>query len=433
MTGVLVAVGPRWDSRLATTVEAARDLELARRCADLADLLAAAASGLGTAAVVSGDLRGLDLTAVSTLRASGVAVVGVSDPVDEGSERHLRQIGVDVVVPADVAAADLAESVLAASAAPGGAGAPASGRHEAAGVVSSERVVTPSAFPPVPEAEPQEPARVVAVWGPCGAPGRTSVAVNLAAELALLGVPTLLVDADTYGGSVAQVLSLLDEAPGVAAAARAAEQGTLDLPVLARLAPEVLPGLRVLTGLPRADRWPELRQAALERVYDVARLLARVVVVDCGFSLEDDEELSYDTRAPRRHAATLTSLATADTVVAVGACDPVGLQRLVRGLQELGTVPSGEVLVVVNRLRAGAVGPRPAEHVTAALQRFAGVVPATFVPDDPAAFDAALLQGRVLAECAPSSPARAALRTLAATLGGVDVPSNVRRRKLITR
>ena len=43
-------------------------------------------------------------------------------------------------------------------------------------------------------------------------------------------------DADTYGGSVAQVLSLLDEAPGLAAAVRAADHGSLDLPGLARLA-----------------------------------------------------------------------------------------------------------------------------------------------------------------------------------------------------
>ena len=44
---------------------------------------------------------------------------------------------------------------------------------------------------------------------------------------------------------------------------------------------------------PKAERWPELRGAALERVLEVARSLAEVVVVDVGFCLEDDEELSY--------------------------------------------------------------------------------------------------------------------------------------------
>ena len=82
----------------------------------------------------------------------------------------------------------------------------------------------------------------------------------------------LLVDADTYGGCVAQTLGLLDEAPGIAAACRAADQGLLDLPALSRIAPEVVPGLRVLTGLPKAERWPEVRAAALERVLELSRV-----------------------------------------------------------------------------------------------------------------------------------------------------------------
>ena len=62
----------------------------------------------------------------------------------------------------------------------------------------------------------------MAVWGPTGAPGRTTVAVGLADEAARLGISTLLVDADVYGGVVAQVLGLLDESPGLAGAARLA-------------------------------------------------------------------------------------------------------------------------------------------------------------------------------------------------------------------
>ena len=188
--------------------------------------------------------------------------------------------------------------------------------------------------------DPPAPTPVTVVWGPTGAPGRTTVAVTLAAQLAAAGVRTLLVDLDTWGASVAQVLGLVDEAPGVAAAARASEQGTLDVPGLARLAPEVVPGLRVLTGLPRADRWPELRAAAVEDVLRLARGVVDHVVVDAGFAVEDDEELSYDTAAPRRNAATLTALEAADHLVVVGAADPVGLQRLVRAVQDVAVLPS---------------------------------------------------------------------------------------------
>src|SRR5665811_1071077 len=105
------------------------------------------------------------------------------------------------------------------------------------------------------------------------------------------------------------------------------------------------------------------------------------------FSLEDDEELSYDTLAPRRNAATLTSLAVADQVMAVGAGDPIGLQRLVRGLQELGTVASPSPTVVINRVRASAVGPRPERRILEVLTRFAGIDEPRFIPDDPATLD----------------------------------------------
>jgi MinD-like ATPase involved in chromosome partitioning or flagellar assembly len=299
---------------------------------------------------------------------------------------------------------------------PRGDGAPRSGpsaRHD-------EDTTDPTTVAP-------ERARIVAVWGPTGAPGRTTVATTLAAEVASRGGDVLLVDADTYGGCIAQALGLLDEAPGIAAACRAAGQGTLDLPVLAGLAPQVLPGLRVLTGLPKAERWPEVRAAALERVLDLSRSLVSLVVVDCGFCLEDDEELSYDTVAPRRNEATLTSLAAADTVIAVGGADPVALQRFVRGLQELGTVPSPPPLPVVNRVRSASVGSRPEARIAASLQRFAGLEEVRFVPDDPAAVDAALLAGRSVVEQAPDSAVRAAIGDLGSIVAPWTAPTTRRR------
>ena len=184
----------------------------------------------------------------------------------------------------------------------------------------------------------------------------------------------------------------------------------------------------MLTGISRADRWPELRPDPLETVLALSRMIAELVVVDVGFCLEDDEELSYDTAAPRRNAATLVSLASADHLVVVAAAEPVGLQRLVRGLQELGAVrtpPSRTV--VVNQLRESAVGPDPRATVAAALERFAGLTQVRFVPADPAAFDLAMLHGRTLAECAPGSPARMALADLAAELLGRSAADGARR------
>jgi cellulose biosynthesis protein BcsQ len=267
--------------------------------------------------------------------------------------------------------------------------------------------------------------RVVTVWGPAGAPGRTTVAIGLAAELAASGLSTLLVDADTYGACVAQSLGLLDESPGLLGAARAADRGLLDLAELSRHAPLVADDLRVLTGLARADRWPELRAASFARVLELARSLAAWVVVDAGFCLEQDEELSYDTAAPRRNAATLTALAAADAVVAVGSADPVGLQRLVRALPELAGLTDVPPVVVANRLRAAAVGSSPARRVRDALERYAGVSDPVLVAHDVASLDAAMLAGRTLVEHARSSPVRQGLLDLATRVGATRAGSSL--------
>lgn len=158
-------------------------------------------------------------------------------------------------------------------------------------------------------------------------------------------------------------------------------------------------------------------------VWTVARVLGPWTVVDCGFCLEQDEALSYDTHAPRRNAATLSALADADEVVVVGAGDPVGIQRLVRALGELGQLGlPGRTTVVVNRVRPSAVGPRPAEAIAQALERYAGVVEAHIVPNDRSALDTALLEARLLHEIAPASAARRAIGALARHVAGPSTP-----------
>lgn len=411
---VLLAVGNRWDAPLATTLGRTPQAHLVRRCADLADLLAAAATGLADTALVAADLRGLDRSAIGTLHEHGVRLIGVAPPQDEAAERHLRQLGLLLVVPGDVQPQALAEVLSSAVA----TDQPVLDLPELAGLTGSGGA-----------GQDREAAhQLVAVWGPIGSPGRTTIAVTLAAELAERTGSALLVDADTYGASVAQHLALLDEAPGLAAATRASDHGTLDLPGLARLAPEVLPGLRVLTGLPRADRWPELRAPALEQVLGLARRLAAVTVVDCGFSLEDDEELSYDTRAPRRNVATLSVLHDADHIMAIGSGDPIGLQRLVRGLQDLSVVASAPVLVVVNKVRSAAVGSTPERRIRDALARFAGIEQVWLVPDDRTTLDAAMLSGRALPEYAPESSVGRAVAKIADALGIAGSERRGRRR-----
>jgi MinD-like ATPase involved in chromosome partitioning or flagellar assembly len=419
---VLTAVVGAGEAPLVSGLErSSAGVQVVRRCADLVELLSACAAGLARAVVLSADLQRLDRDAVNQLTAAGVAVVGLVEPADQAAANRLVALGVQRVLPTDTPTEAIAQAVTSAVAEL--ADSPARLARSRLGIAD------PSAA--VPSAPPgrrtggatrsgRPPGRLITVWGPVGSPGRTTVAITLAAELAAAGHETVLIDADTYGASIAQSLGLLDESAGLAAAARTANQGGLDVGRLAELAPPVTDRLRVLTGLPQSRRWPELRSSALEVVWQRARELAAWTVIDAGFGLEADEELMFDTAAPRRHGAALSALTAADLVLAVGAAEPIGLQRLLSGLQDLAeVVPAGQpVRVVVTKVRDGAVGARPAQQIRAALERYAAVHDAVLIPDDRAALDAAMLAGRSLREQAPASPACRPLAELAAELCG---------------
>lgn len=384
-----------------------------RRCAELAELLAACQSGLARAAVVAEGSEELTASLVDRLGAVGVAVIALTD--SEGESSRLRGIGVSAVI-STVASAALAERISEAVAQFSGRGIAAKERVQP-GVAEASPVPQPGADDGGDTSAEPGTGKIIAVWGPAGSPGRTLLAVNIAGELAAEGKSVLLVDADSYGASIGAVLGLLDEAAGLAQACRLADQGLLDTASLLRVAVPVSTKsgtLRVLTGITRADRWTELRAAALALVLERAKEVADVVVVDTGFCLEADEELSFDTMAPRRNAATLRSLELADTVLAVGSADSIGVPRLVRGLAELdAAVPGIRPEVVMNKVRAAAVGRSPERQLREAWDRYG---PATgikaFLPSDPEAADTALLSGSLLLEAAPDSRLRSGIAAL---------------------
>jgi Flp pilus assembly CpaE family ATPase len=157
-----------------------------------------------------------------------------------------------------------------------------------------------------------------------------------------------------------------------------------------------------------------LRPAAVESIWSTARLLAPVTVVDVGFCIETDEEISFDSLAPRRNGATLATLEEADEIIVVGTADPVGLTRLIRAIHEVrAVVPSVNLRVVVNRIRSGSLGSSPADAVGEALGQYTGIQPAALLPYDLSAVDAAMSRGRSLAEAAKSSKLRKALQQFA--------------------
>ena len=290
--------------------------------------------------------------------------------------------------------------------------------------IAEALVAGPSAAPAdasSAEVSPTQP-RVIAVWGPSGAPGRTTIATELAMELARGGRHVALVDADTHAPSIALTLGLADEGPGFAAACRQAELGGLDARELTRIAiPLGRTGVDVLPGINRPSRWPELSDRRVTTALGACRDWADYTVVDVASSLERDEEIVSDLDGPRRNAATIAALRAADLVVAVAAADPLGVARFLRAYADLrATVGATRVAVVANRLRPGALGIDARGQVRRTLDRFGGIEDVWFLPQDPRSADAALLSSQTIAEVAPKSPLTLAVRRFA---GDAVVPA----------
>ena len=254
--------------------------------------------------------------------------------------------------------------------------------------------------------------RIVLVWGPHGAPGRSTVAASLAHGLAGSG-GAILVDADVEAPSLVQILGMPEDSSALAGAARLATHGRLDAESFQRVLAPVEGGLSLLGGLGRAGRWRELPPAAMTEVWLQCRRAAAWTVVDvAGGAIDND--IDDFTLEPGRGAVTADLVSHADVVLVVGGADPVGVRRLLQLLDEVGSsvTPAGRIEVVVNRVRTSAAGPSPQQALREALSRFGGLEDIVLLPDDPATADACLLQGRSIMEGAPASALGKAMSAL---------------------
>lgn len=251
-------------------------------------------------------------------------------------------------------------------------------------------------------------ALVIAVWGPKGAPGRTSLSIGIATDLALQGRSVVLADADTYGGAVAGYLELFDEAPGFLAFARLAESGKLNGAHRERLTHKFQVGkhsIDVLSGMTNPARWPELTSSRVRSAVSALAETHDYVILDCGFNLEEDEEISSDLFAPRRNQATIACLKASDIIVAVSGPDVVSIARYIHALDGLRTITQDVPIIhVVNRIvRSGGLS-GAGQTVRNTLHRFAGLDYVHLIDDDTKGFNAALVSALPIQLSAPRSP-----------------------------
>lgn len=254
--------------------------------------------------------------------------------------------------------------------------------------------------------------QIVTVWGAAGAPGRSSVAVNLACELAVAGQSVLLIDADTHSPMLSEYFAASGQGAGLAAAIRIIDQDRLDLEQLNRLGLQLSLGRKSVTllpGLPTADRWAELEPRHLDALLTLAREHYDFVVIDIAAPLE--QNLIQPHGAIERNAIGRHAIQVADMLVGVVGADAISVGRF---MSALGQLPAGaDPLVVINRFRETALGPRPRAQLADAFARLAHLDITAYIPDEPAVFDSAMLNNLPLALGKRASTARVAISQFA--------------------
>ncbi len=131
-----------------------------------------------------------------------------------------------------------------------------------------------------------EPGRIVAVFGPKGGVGRTTLAVNLAVAAATeLGQRTCLVDASFQFGDVGVLLNLNPKNKSIADLVPELEAGeaeSLDTFIVNHSA-----GIRVLLAPPSPEMAELITPAATKRMLEALRETHDLVVVDCMSTFND--------------------------------------------------------------------------------------------------------------------------------------------------
>ena len=266
--------------------------------------------------------------------------------------------------------------------------------------------------------------KIVTVWGTHGAPGRSTIAFNLAALAAQQGQQVCLIDADTYAPSLDALMALEDTGSGLAILCSDADRAQLDekkAGAIMERVPLKNGTFDFLSGITSSSRWPEVRARAFSEVLEWLKHRYDLVICDVAAPIEVDEELTFDGPAPRRNAATLTALACADRVIALGEADVIGLPRLINLAREVQSrpdlfAPETDVQYWLNRSRREAAGFNPEAKMSDNWARYLSVPLTGVIPYERKVMDRLRRNGEALLEVAPR---HAVVQSLEAMLEGM--------------
>ena len=224
---------------------------------------------------------------------------------------------------------------------------------------------------------------VIAVTSPHGSTGKTTVAINIALELAAEKASVLLIDGDIQGPAVANHFALTQQPAGLQAALRIASQKRFDLEQLERLSFQFQRStLRIMPGSQNFPSQP-FDQESLADLLDTARSSYEFTVIDL-------VSLSADAIGTQSEL-TNTIISLADRAIVVCLADPIGIFRLL-GIENLIASSSHPVDLVMNRVRNSVIASARRE-IAITLQRLSTLEPKAYLPDDPQHIDQAVRTG----------------------------------------
>ncbi|MEI2716724.1 MAG: hypothetical protein V9E98_06980 [Candidatus Nanopelagicales bacterium] len=330
----------------------------ARRVSDVVELLALARPELADVVVVSSRFPQMNRDVALRIAASGVPCWGIADTNDDSAARQCAEWGLPVLTVS-------ADSDLAA-------------------LLAQARM---------PESPPPDVAPIIAVTGPPGSTGRTTVATNLAAQW---GSDVLLIDADPVAPAVGFFCGLPPGAPGVMGAARAAAGGRLD-PAALLAAASPWWGVAVLPAAPDANT-----ALAGPGVWDAVARAGIPVVVDCG------PDVSHGSGHP--------VLARAAAVVTVAVPSALGIRRWADGAGRIREASAAEETVVWNHVPDRGLGPDPLRRLGQIVAQVSPAARVAGLPHDPRAATRLDRRPVPLRRAAPRSALAKAIERLAGSL-----------------
>jgi MinD-like ATPase involved in chromosome partitioning or flagellar assembly len=248
--------------------------------------------------------------------------------------------------------------------------------------------------------------QLLAVWGPIGSTGKSTISLNLAYELALLGQRVLLLDLDTYCPSLTQLLPVGSPTSGLAGAARLIRQGRFTTEELDRLSVSIKhkrSNLSLLPGLANPSRWPELTPETVHQLVRVASLNFDFIVADISSPLED--ELSSPSSPTSRNNVSRTTISISTQCLVILNETALSVSRY------LGEFAILEELQKIRRLIVNRSDSNP--QLMKALQTLTKERISAFIPTDEPAVRLAESQKLPLALARRKAPARNALAALA--------------------